>query len=31
MIREDEQNVVAWSRSADFSIDKLLQLRRVRY
>jgi 4-hydroxy-4-methyl-2-oxoglutarate aldolase len=31
LIREDEQKVVGWSRSADFSVDKLLQLRRVRH
>jgi 4-hydroxy-4-methyl-2-oxoglutarate aldolase len=31
VIREDEQNVVGWSRSADFSVEKLLQLRRVRH
>jgi regulator of RNase E activity RraA len=31
MIRADEQNIVAWSRSADFSADKLLHLRRVRH
>ena len=31
LIRADEQNVVGWSRSADFSIGKLLQLRRVRH
>lgn len=31
LIREDEQNVVSWSRSADFSIPKLLELRRVKH
>jgi regulator of RNase E activity RraA len=31
LIREDEQSIVRWSRSADFSVDKLLQLRRVRH
>jgi regulator of RNase E activity RraA len=31
VIREDEQKVVGWSRSADFSVEKLLQLRRVRH
>lgn len=31
LIRADEQNVVGWSRSADFSVGKLLQLRRVRH
>jgi len=31
VIREDEQKIVGWSRSADFSVDKLLQLRRVRH
>jgi 4-hydroxy-4-methyl-2-oxoglutarate aldolase len=31
LIREDEQNVVAWSKSADFSIPKLLELRRVKH
>jgi 4-hydroxy-4-methyl-2-oxoglutarate aldolase len=31
MIREDEQNVVGWSRSEDFTVEKLLQLRRVRH
>ena len=30
-IRVDEQNVVGWSRSADFSVTELLQLRRVRH
>lgn len=30
-IREEEQNIVAWSRSADFSVEKLLTLRRVRH
>ena len=30
-IREDEQNIVRWSRSADFSVGKLLRLRRARY
>jgi regulator of RNase E activity RraA len=30
-IREDEQNVVGWSKSADFSVPKLLELRRVRH
>jgi 4-hydroxy-4-methyl-2-oxoglutarate aldolase len=29
LIREDEQNIVRWSRSADFSVGKLLELRRV--
>ena len=28
LIRENEQKIVEWSRSADFSVDKLLQLRR---
>jgi regulator of RNase E activity RraA len=28
IIREDEQNIVRWSRSAGFSVEKLLQLRR---
>jgi regulator of RNase E activity RraA len=31
LIREDEQNVVSWSNSPDFSISKLLELRRVRH
>lgn len=31
LILEDEQNVVGWSKSADFSIPKLLELRRVRH
>jgi regulator of RNase E activity RraA len=31
LIREDEQNIIEWSRSADFSTGKLLQLRRVRH
>lgn len=31
LIREDEQNVVGWSASADFSVPKLLELRRVRH
>jgi 4-hydroxy-4-methyl-2-oxoglutarate aldolase len=30
-IREDEQRVIQWSRSADFSVERLLQLRRVRH
>jgi 4-hydroxy-4-methyl-2-oxoglutarate aldolase len=30
-IRDEEQGIVAWSRSAGFSIGKLLQLRRVRH
>ncbi len=30
-IREEEQNVVGWSRSAEFSVEKLLQVRRVRH
>jgi regulator of RNase E activity RraA len=30
-IREDEQNVVGWSRSADFDVEALLRLRRVRH
>jgi 4-hydroxy-4-methyl-2-oxoglutarate aldolase len=29
-IRQEEGNVVEWSHSADFSVEKLLQLRRVR-
>ena len=28
LIRQDEQNIVGWSRSADFSVGKLLRLRR---
>jgi regulator of RNase E activity RraA len=31
LIREDEQNVVGWSKSAEFSVPKLLELRRVRH
>jgi regulator of RNase E activity RraA len=31
LIRDDEQNVVSWSKSPDFSIPKLLELRRVRH
>ncbi|MEU7059931.1 RraA family protein [Streptomyces sp. NPDC046197] len=31
LIQEEERNVVGWSRSADFSIRKLLELRRVRH
>jgi len=31
VIRQDEQKIVGWSRSADFSVDKLLQLRRASY
>jgi regulator of RNase E activity RraA len=31
LIREDEQKVVGWSKSADFSVPKLLELRRVRH
>jgi regulator of RNase E activity RraA len=31
IIREDEQNIVRWSRSAGFSVEKLLRLRRVRH
>ncbi|MBR7825106.1 RraA family protein [Actinospica sp. MGRD01-02] len=31
LIREDEQNVVGWSKSTDFSIPKLLELRRVKH
>jgi regulator of RNase E activity RraA len=30
-IRDDEQKVVEWSRSPDFSMEKLLALRRVRH
>ncbi|MCO5970601.1 RraA family protein [Actinoallomurus soli] len=30
-IREEEQNIVTWSRSADFSVEELLRLRRVRH
>ena len=30
-IREQEQGIVGWSRSADLSVAKLLQLRRVRH
>jgi len=30
-IRQEEGNVVEWSRSADFSVEKLLQLRRMRH
>lgn len=31
LIREDEQNVVGWSKSAEFSVPRLLELRRVRH
>ena len=31
VIREDEQKIVGWSRSAEFSVDRLLQLRRATY
>jgi 4-hydroxy-4-methyl-2-oxoglutarate aldolase len=31
LIREDEQKVVGWSKSADFSVPGLLALRRVRH
>ena len=31
LIRQDEQKLVGWSGSADFSIPKLLELRRVRH
>ncbi|MFC0430932.1 RraA family protein [Kutzneria buriramensis] len=31
LIRGDEQDVIEWSRSADFSVEKLLSLRRVRH
>jgi regulator of RNase E activity RraA len=31
LIREDEQQVVGWSKSADFSVPGLLALRRVRH
>lgn len=31
LIRQDEQDVVGWSKSEDFSIPKLLELRRVRH
>jgi regulator of RNase E activity RraA len=31
VIRDDEQKIVGWSRSADFSVGKLLQLRRASY
>ncbi len=30
-IRDEEQSIVAWSRSDDFSVEKLLRLRRVRH
>jgi regulator of RNase E activity RraA len=31
LLREDEQKVVSWSKSADFSVPSLLALRRVRH
>jgi regulator of RNase E activity RraA len=31
LIREEEQNVVTWSSSPEFSVEKLLALRRVRH
>jgi regulator of RNase E activity RraA len=31
LIRGDEQSVVGWSKSAEFSVPKLLELRRVRH
>jgi regulator of RNase E activity RraA len=31
VIRDDEQQTVGWARSEEFSVDKLLQLRRVRH
>lgn len=31
LIREDERNIVGWSKSPDFSVPKLLELRRVRH
>jgi regulator of RNase E activity RraA len=31
LIREDERNVVGWSKSAEFSVPRLLALRRVRH
>jgi regulator of RNase E activity RraA len=31
VIRDDEQTIVRWSRSADFTVEALLQLRRVRH
>jgi hypothetical protein len=31
LIRQDEQRVVGWSKSADFSVPGLLALRRVRH
>jgi 4-hydroxy-4-methyl-2-oxoglutarate aldolase len=31
LIRDDEQRVVGWSKSPEFSLPKLLQLRRVRH
>jgi regulator of RNase E activity RraA len=31
LIREDEQKVVSWSKSSDFSVPRLLALRRVRH
>jgi 4-hydroxy-4-methyl-2-oxoglutarate aldolase len=31
VIRQDEQNIVGWSRSAGFSVGQLLQLRRASY
>jgi regulator of RNase E activity RraA len=31
LIREDEQRVVGWSKSPEFSVPKLLELRRVRH
>jgi hypothetical protein len=31
LIRDDERNVVTWSRSPDFTVPKLLELRRLRH
>ena len=31
LIRQDEQKVVGWPKSADFSVPGLLALRRVRH
>ena len=31
LIRADEQQVVDWSRSDDFSVERLLALKRVRH
>ena len=31
VIREEEQNVIGWARSDEFTIERLLALRRVKH